>query len=266
METITSRRNALVERCRSLARDRRAHDADVLLDGLHLLADARRAGVPIETAAFATRLLDSNGTARLATELARAGTRVVRATDDVMAALSPVRSPAGVVAIARFELASLEHALAGALPLVVVLVDVQDPGNVGAVVRAADAGGATGVVVCGASADPLGWKALRGSMGSAFRVPIACAERTDEAVRAMRDHGLRVLATRADAATPLYAARFTDPIAVVFGNEGRGLSEEFVAQVDETVSVPMRRGVESLNVAVTAALFVYEAYRQRGAR
>lgn len=266
METITSRRNPLVDRCRALARDRRAHGADildVLLDGLHLVTDARAAGVAIDTAIFGSRVLETNGAARLARELQRAGVRVARASADVMEAMSPVRSPSGVVAIARFELTPLERALAGKVPLVVGLLDVQDPGNLGAVIRAADAGGATGVVICGGSADPLGWKAVRGSMGSVFRIPITYVAEADAALSAMRQRGIRLVATRGSAPTPLYAARLAEPVALLFGNEGSGLPSAIVSQADEIVSVPMRRGVDSLNVSVTAALFVYEAYRQR---
>ena len=123
-----------------------------------------------------------------------AGAEGYQVSDSVMEALSPVRTPAGLVALAERPIATLADAFSPDPALVVCLIDVQDPGNVGAVVRAADAGGATGVVVAGSSADPFSWKALRGSMGSAFRMAIAAAEISD-AVEAARSRGVQVVAT-----------------------------------------------------------------------
>jgi len=146
--------------------------------------------------------------------------------------------------------------------LVIGLVDVQDPGNVGSAIRSADALGATGLVAIGATADPSGWKVLRGSMGSAFRLPLARAELAD-AEAAARRSGSSILATtrhagRALGDTDLSAASF-----VLFGHEGLGLPAEVVSGADLAVSIRMRPGVDSLNVAVAAALVLDEARRQR---
>jgi TrmH family RNA methyltransferase len=141
--------------------------------------------------------------------------------------------------------------------------DVQDPGNLGAVARAAEAAGATGVFVCGRSADPFGWKALRGSMGSAFRLPIVSCPAADEAVAAVRARGLRVLALTARDGASLYDMDLRGPSALLVGGEGAGLSDDIAALTDARVSIPMRPPVESLNVAVAAAVALYEAARQR---
>ena len=175
MDVIASRKNPFVAAVRRVAdgedRDR------LLLDGLHLVEDARAAQVPIASAAFTARALAAaDGKARrLATLLAGTGVRVVQVADPVMDALSPTAHPSGVVAVAARPRRTLDEVIAsgGATPLIVVAVDVQDPGNVGAIARVAEAAGATGFVVAGQSADPFGWKALRGSMGSGLRLPTA---------------------------------------------------------------------------------------------
>jgi TrmH family RNA methyltransferase len=183
-----------------------------------------------------------------------------------MAAMSPADTPSGLVAIARHELAPLDNAFAGdraAAPLALVAESVQDPGNLGAMIRTAEAAGATGVVACGASADPFGWKALRGAMGSTFRLPVARVTSAREAIEAARRSGLRVVASAARADTPLFHAALRGPTALLLGGEGAGLRPDVLELADEVIAIPMQPPVESLNVAVAAGLLLYEAVRQR---
>ena len=254
---ISSRQNALVKRFRDVAR---GEDPDrMLLDGDHLLREAIGSGIRIEAAAFADRV---DGI-ELMRGAERGGADVVRVSDQVLTAMSPVREPSGVVAVAVKPALSLDDVLAKSPALVVMLSDVQDPGNVGAVIRAAEACGATGVVCSAATADPFGWKALRGAMGSTFRVPVVSKHDLDHAIAQARARGLRVFATTAREGTPLPDCDLRTPVAILFGSEGRGLPDRIVAAADARVTIPMQRPVESLNVAVAAALVVYEAARQR---
>jgi TrmH family RNA methyltransferase len=143
-----------------------------------------------------------------------------------------------------------------------VACDVQDPGNVGAIVRVAEAAGGTGLIAAGRCADPFGPKALRGSMGSALRLPIAVAG-VETAVADVRCHCCRVLAAVPRGGRSIFDIDLTGPVAILIGAEGGGLSRSILASTDECFSIPMRPQVESLNAAVTAALAVYEARRQR---
>jgi TrmH family RNA methyltransferase len=130
-------------------------------------------------------------------------------------------------------------------------------------VRVAEAGGASGVVVAGTSADPYGWKALRGSMGSALRLPIERTSLLDDAVRGARARGCRLIATLPRGGRALGEVDLRSAAAILIGGEGAGLPEAIVRQADERLSIPMRPPVESLNAATAAALVVYEARRQR---
>jgi RNA methyltransferase, TrmH family len=235
----------------------------LLLDGLHLLTEARAAGLAIESAAFAHRLLETVDGRSLAHALAETGTKVLAVSSGVLAAMSPVRTPSGVVAIAPRPRSSIDSVLERAPQLVVVAADVQDAGNLGAIVRAAEAAGGTGLVACGTSADPFGWKALRGSMGSAFRLPIARGD-LDATIGACRAAGLRLLAAVPRGGRPLFDLDLRTPAALVLGGEGQGLSDHVLSRIDLRVSIPMQPPVESLNVAVVAAVVFYEARRQRG--
>jgi RNA methyltransferase, TrmH family len=149
---------------------------------------------------------------------------------------------------------------------VVIAINVQDPGNLGAIIRVAEAAGATGAVTAGTSADPFGWKALRGSMGSAFRLPAAIDADAGRAIAEARRHGCRIVAAVPRGGHPPSDVDLTGAIAILIGGEGPGLASILVEAADERVTIPMQPPVESLNAAVAAALLVYEARRQRPQR
>jgi TrmH family RNA methyltransferase len=204
--------------------------------------------------------------AALASRAHAAGARVVAVTRRVFDAMSPVRAPGQVAALAPRPRPVLDRMLALPSPLLVIACDVQDPGNVGAIVRAADACGATGVVCAGGCADPFGWKALRGAMGSSLRLPVVVLREVAEAIGALRARGLVALAATGAVGRPPWDLDWTRPTALLVGNEGAGLADAVVAAADSRVAIPMRAGVESLNVAVATGILLYEASRQRGDR
>ena len=234
----------------------------MLLDGVHLIGDAMAAGVRLRHAAVAADAADRSELRPLVERLESSGIELVAATAPVMAVLSPVRSSSPIVAIAERP-APDDRRLYAERSLVIVAVDVQDPGNMGAIVRVAEAGGASGVVAAGACADPFGWKALRGSMGSAVRLPVAIRHDPRDAIADARRHRRRVVATAPRGGRSLFEVDLTNAAAVLIGGEGAGLPDHLVAEADERVTIPMEAPVESLNTAVAAAVIVYEARRQR---
>lgn len=258
LKRITSRQNPLVARFRDAAR--REGDR-ILLDGVHLIGDALGAGLTIDTAVITAEFVDNAELRALATRLQRAGVDLVSASAPVIAALSPVRSSSAIVALAHAPDTTPQRLYARAPLPVLIACDVQDPGNVGAIVRVAEAAGAAGVVTAGRSADPFGWKALRGSMGSALRLPLLRRESADQAVDEARRHACRIVATVPRGGRSIFDARLSGATAVLVGGEGAGLPAHLVDAADERVTIPMQAPVESLNAAVTAALLLYEARR-----
>jgi RNA methyltransferase, TrmH family len=259
--TITSRQNPVVARFRTAAR------GDVggvmLLDGAHLVGDALAAQVTFQIAAVTPASSDTADVRPLLEALSRGGVEVVTVSASVMDAVSPVKTPSGIVALAERPTADPDRLYAGPSALVVAAVDVQDPGNLGAIVRVAEAAGATGLIAAGVSANPFGWKALRGSMGSALRLAIASEMTAEETIADARRHGCRIVATAPRDGRSLFDVDLTGPVAVLIGGEGQGLSHALIDGADERITIPMQAPVESLNAAVTAALIVYEAKRQR---
>ena len=261
MEHISSRQNPLAKRIRELSHGRGADD-EVLLDGPHLLDEACRSNVGVTLAAFASDAVDG----RLAETAARAaahGARLVTMPPALLNGISPVATSTGVLAIARVHRSTVDDALTRAPALLIVLDAVQDPGNVGAIIRTAEACGATGVIVGPGTADPFGWKAIRGAMGSTFRLPVVSVASLGETIQGLRARGIRIHATVPREGTPLPSATLDTPAAILLGGEGSGLGPALLALADDRVSIEMRPPVESLNVAVTAALILYEASRQR---
>jgi TrmH family RNA methyltransferase len=262
MKSVSSRQSPIVRQFRELARTPDPAGARLLLDGIHLIRDAIAAAVELEVIAVASSWKDADGDTGLLQRAESAGARFVTVSPQVFAAVSPVRSPSGIAAIARRTPVDA-RAICDRSGLVLIAAHVQDPGNLGSMIRAAEAGGVSGVIVCGDSASPFSWKAVRGSMGSILRLPVAPGAAVDDAIGCVRRHGGRIVAAAPRHGRDPDAVDWRGSVALVVGGEGHGLADPTVAIADDVVTIPMADPVESLNVAVATAILVYAARRQR---
>jgi TrmH family RNA methyltransferase len=264
VRTISSRQNALVRAYRELAQEPDAAGLRLLLDGAHLVREAQTAALRFESVVVASSRLESDTEeGSLARSLEDAGIEVSVAGDQVFEAISPVRTPTGIVAIAHHHPTTADAILEQARLFALVVVDVQDPGNLGALMRVAEAGGVTGIVVAGESANPFSWKAVRGSMGSVLRLPVARSTSIDAVMQDVRKTKTKAIAAVPRDGWDPDAVDWSGRIALLLGGEGPGLSASVVAASDERVSIPMEAPVESLNVAASAAIIIYAARRAR---
>ena len=265
MRSITSRQNPVVARFRALAEAADPAGARVLLDGVHLVRDAQESGHSFEIAAIsASRLAADSEEAQVAQTLLKSGVEVVSAPDNVLGAMSPVRTPSGIVAIATRVPASAGEVCAMQQPLVLVAIDVQDPGNIGALMRTAEAGGMTGMFVNSRSANPFSWKAVRGSMGSALRLPVVGGMTTASVMTCLKSGGIRTVAAVPRGGEDPDIVDWRGRVALILGGEGAGIPHEVTQRCDALVSIPMAARVESLNVAAAGAILIYAARRHRG--
>jgi TrmH family RNA methyltransferase len=257
---ITSTRHPLVLTFRRLGDHPRRDPLRVLLDGPHLVTDALDAGVIIETALVATGTTE-NRLAPIVARLHEAGVHVHAASPRVVQAAGRVVTSQGIVAVARRPAEADEAILAAPDLLLLVADGIQDPGNLGTMIRTALAAGATAVATVGGTADPLQPKALRASMGAAFRIPIVHAE-----APRLRDtlgaRGVRILVADPRGAVEFTVAPFDPPVAIVIGNEAGGPDPAWTP-AGLPVRIPLYGPVESLNAAVAAAVLLYEAARRR---
>ncbi len=199
----------------------------------------------------------------LITAMADAGIPVHVVSGEVMGELAQTVTPQGLLAVCGFVDVPLSEITTPAPGLVALLANVRDPGNAGTVLRTADAAGAHAVVFADASVDPYNGKCVRASAGSLFHLPVVAGARLEDAVAAMRDAGLRIVAAdgRAGHSLDEVQARLAEPTAWMFGNEAWGLPPELVALADESVAVPIYGRAESLNLAAAAAVCLYASAR-----
>jgi len=235
----------------------------MLLDGPHLIEEALGAGLPLRHVLVAHEGAARPQMAGLISRIESTGAELVTASGPVMTAASPVTTSSGIVALVDRPAQNDARVYSGDSPVVIIACDIQDPGNLGAIIRVAEAAGASGVVAAGVSADPYGWKALRGSMGSALRIPVAQLPDVDQAIAAASSRRCRIVATVPRDGQPLFDATLTGPLAILIGGEGGGLPQAIVENADVRLTIPMQAPVESLNAAITAAVLLYEVRRQR---
>lgn len=264
-ELITSRKNPLAQHARSV-RDGRERES-VFVEGLRLCEEALRAGATFDFVLHTRSLEDGARGSRLLSRLRETTARVVAVSDDVLESVSDTKTPQGIAAVARRPASGPELLTrAGRTPLVVILHRANNPSNAGAALRVAEAAGATGLVATQGSADLFSPKALRGSMGSAFRVPVWAGATFEETIAWCAERGIKTVATDAHAGATHTEIDWTRPRAVVLGPEAGGLTSEEVRACADTLRIPMRDPVESLNLTTALAVVLYEAARQRGFR
>jgi TrmH family RNA methyltransferase len=242
----------------------RQRERAFLAEGPQAVAEAFRCGASV-TDLFVTAPARSRHQ-DLVTEIAAGGVPVHVVNGDIMDELAQTVTPQGLLAVCGFVDVPLAEVTAQAPPaLVALLANVRDPGNAGTVLRTADAAGAHAVVFADASVDPYNGKCVRASAGSLFHLPVVAGARLEDAILALRQAGLRIVAADGQAGHPLddpgVQARLAGPTAWMFGNEAWGLPPELVALADEPVAVPIYGRAESLNLAAAAAVCLYASAR-----
>lgn len=261
-DKITSRKNPLIQQARAV-RDGREREL-VFVEGVRLCEEALRAGVDFESVFYTTELEANARGARLVEELRRDCPRALPVTESVLESVADTKTSQGIVALARRPQTGIDViGLDGEIPLVVIMHRANNPSNAGAMLRVAEAAGATAAVSTKGSTDLFSPRALRGSMGSAFRLPLWTGATLGESLNFCAERGIRTVSTDADANVAHTEIDWTIPRAVILGPEAGGLTDEEAHAADESVRIPMRAPVESLNVAVALAIILYEAARQR---
>ena len=279
VEDITSRQNPLVKRFRRVSAGDEHHH--IFSEGVRLLEDALLAGAHFESVAFTPALENSERGLALLNSLKHVQCRGARVTAQVMNAIADTETPQGVAAIVSRPRYELADAFEGEPQLIVIADQLQDPGNLGTIIRTAEAAGASGVITTRYTVDAFNRKALRASMGSALRLPVVTDARVADVVAMCRERKVKLVSThpissreagvigdvaRSDSIRVYTSINLTVPVALVLGREASGTSQGLEITADELVHIPMAPGVESLNVAAAAAVLLYEAARQRDFR
>ncbi len=261
LRQIEGRHNPLLRELRkAFSRGEPSAEGYCAIEGLRILEEAIRSGVRFRAVFFSHSA--ENKAQRLLPQIA-AQVETLILPDKLFADAVPSESPQGVAALVRCRQFSvddvLEHCRQSPL---VAIVGLQDPGNLGTILRSAEAFEAGGVILVEGTVSPFNPKVVRASAGSVFRLPVAQAKLTD-CIGKMRERGLRLVATSSHKGTPLPEANLSGPLAVLIGGEGGGIPREIMAAMDEVLAIPHSSKVESLNAGVAASIVLYEIRKQR---
>lgn len=251
MKSITSKDNPVYKNALRLLRKKyRDQEEKYLIEGIKPLTDALNAGIEVESI-FVRGDLD-NG-------IIPDGQYNVNAlSGDLFDRLSETETSQGVIAVAR------KNRFKAGSGGIIILDRLQDPGNIGTIIRTAEAAGFSTIIAVKGTADIYSPKVVRAAAGSLFRMNLVDGMETDKAVGFCREKGLRIIVTSLDGADDCFETDLKHP-AIVIGNEGSGVSREFVEAADKKVKIPMKGEIESLNAAVAAGLIMYESARQEAA-
>ncbi|MFZ0954113.1 MAG: RNA methyltransferase [Candidatus Sulfotelmatobacter sp.] len=274
LRRIEGRHNPLVKQLRqAFARAELTENGDCAIEGLRILEEAIRSGLRFNAVFFRESAQDR--AERLLPQLG-AQVETLLLPDKLFDSVVPSESPQGVAALVRLKEFSLDDVMEKErlqIGPIVVLAGLQDPGNLGTILRSSEAFGSAGVVLGEGSVSPFNSKVIRASAGSVFRLPVihgqshasgkSSAAKLEEVSNKLSAKGVRLIATSSHKGTPLDQADLQGATAIFFGNEGAGLPREVMSKMDEVIAIPHTAQVESLNAGVAASIVLYEAARQR---
>lgn len=260
LRLVNSRQNnAVKELRRAFHTGAPTDDGYCAVEGVHLVEEAIRSGIRFKTVFFSASAQER--AAKLLPQFA-AHVEILLLPDDVFASAVLTDSPQGVAALLKLKTFKLEDCLRAPNPMLLGVAGVQDPGNLGTILRSAEAFAASGVLVGEKTVSAWNPKAIRGSAGSAFRLPVVKVALA-ETLQTLRAEGIRVWATSSHKGVPLQEVDLAVPSAVIIGSEGAGISRDVMSAVDGLVAIPHSPRVESLNAGIAASIVMYEAARQR---
>src|ERR1700683_600898 len=270
LRRIEGRHNPLVKQLRlAFSRAELTESGDCAIEGLRILEEAIRSGLRFSAVFFRESAQD-----RAERLLPQIGAQVetLLLPDKLFDSLVPSESPQGVAALVRLKEFSLDDVVESErlqVGPIVVLAGLQDPGNLGTILRSSEAFGSAGVVLGEGTVSPFNSKVVRASAGSVLRLPVvhrqgkSATTKLEEVSEKLRAQGVRLIATSSHKGTPIDQTDLKRPAAIFFGNEGSGLARELMARMDESIVIPHTPQVESLNAGIAASIVLYEAERQR---
>jgi TrmH family RNA methyltransferase len=240
----------------------KGHPPLYLIEGTHLLETAISAGTVLREIFFTDDFSRSGKGQRILKALSKKPLMMYEVSEDVMRKLADTATPQGIIALVAHTPLTLRDIPVKKDPLFAVIDGIQDPGNLGTIIRTADAAGTDGVILLPGTCEPFSPKVIRSTAGSIFHIPVIGTD--SPGLRTwLRERGIRLAVTSASSGESVFHAKLLGPLALLFGNEARGVGEALRKSADMLLKIPVYGKAESLNVAAAAAICLYEAVRQR---
>lgn len=262
MIEITSLKNPIIKEIKGLYRKKDRWESRLfLMEGIKIIEEAISNNINLKYIIFNKKLLSMVDGQNFYSKNTSFSS-FINVPDNVFKEISDTDNPQGVLAVGEFKLNSFDNDL-DYISSLLFLDGLQDPGNMGTIIRTSDAFKLNGIILGENCVDPYNPKVVRATMGSIFRVPIYCAKNNIECFMKLKDKGFKIYATSLDGSVPNYEVDYNERYVITIGNESRGVNENILKIADQLIKIPMPGNAESLNAGVAASIIMYEAMKQR---
>ena len=261
---ISSFTNDKIKYLRSLYRKKyRREENKFVIEGVRIIEEALKEDIEIDSIFYSNYLFRNKRGEELLINLQKYDLELIEITDKLLTEVADTQSPQGIIAIVNKGNNNLEDIIVGKNELILIVDRIQDPGNLGTIIRTADAAGIIGVITTKGTTSFYNQKTLRATMGSIFRVPVYREESLDNLIEILQGKEINLVVGDINGNQYHFEVDYTQPTAIIVGNEGAGPNQSLIDLSDQTIKIPLLGGAESLNVAMATGVIVYEAIRQR---
>lgn len=262
MLEISSTKNPLIKEIKGLYRKKnRWNSKSFIIEGVKIIDEALDNGIGLKYIIYTDSLLSNSDGEKLLKKIPD-NDNIIKVTENVFKEISDTENPQGILGVAEFYERDLKDIKSLEKPSLLFLDSIQDPGNIGTIIRTGDAFDIDGIILGEGCVDPYNPKVVRSTMGSIFRTPIYLCNNTLDSLMEIKDMGIDIIATSLDGQL-LYNKSFKEGFICIIGNESRGVSREVISMAKEKIKIPMPGRAESLNAGVAASIIMYESMKWR---
>ncbi|SCY80262.1 RNA methyltransferase, TrmH family [Alkaliphilus peptidifermentans DSM 18978] len=262
-QVITSEQNPIIKHIKGLKlKKNRIKYNSYLVEGVRIIDEAIRHQAQMERVVFCSSLVNVEGGRKLLMQAQKKYT-VNEITPELMKKLSDTENPQGIIAVAQNQNNSLEAININHQATIVILDRIQDPGNLGTIIRTAEAAGTDGIILTKGSVDPYNSKTIRGTMGALFHIPVIICNDNDEWIEFIKKYKFKLFASHLETNQSYDDIEYPEKTAIIIGNEANGIDEKLLKIADEAIKIPIYGKIESLNASVAAGLLMYKAVEKR---
>ena len=263
MIQITSLKNPLIKEIKSLYRKKdRVKNKSFIIEGIKIVEEAIDNSYPIKNIIYTDQLFKTNDGEEIFQKI-KSLDNIIYVSQNIFKEISDTENPQGILATAMYEYNNIKEIEKIKKPFLLFLDGVQDPGNMGTIIRTADAFNIDGVIITDGCVDPYNPKVVRATMGSIFRVPLYYISNSVADLTELKNQNIKIYSTSLSGSTPIYEIDFKEGFILSIGNESKGVSEEVFSLSDGLIKIPMPGMAESLNAGIAASIIMYEAMKQR---
>lgn len=265
MKDITSSSNPIIKEVKGLYKKKERWNKNLfIIEGVKIVEECIRWGKTPKYILFSEELFSVNGGEELFSILKNKNSQnLIKVPNSLFRELADTEKPQGILAVVDFNISKIDEVVKNKGNFIIILDELQDPGNVGTIIRSADAFGASGIIMTENCVDVYNPKVVRATMGSLFHIPITYIKDKKEIINYLKDRQIRIYTTSLQGETYIYDADFKENFAFIIGNESKGVTEEMIKFADLLIKIPMEGNAESLNAAIASSIIMYEVARQR---